>query len=160
MPHRISREEAIARLPAHDGCPLCALVTAPDPDTLVDEGDVVMRLSRFPVQWGHVMVVPRIHVERFGALELSVWLRVNELAHRAARAVEAALGPSRCYVASLGAACADLPMTFPHVHINVIPVFDSNARPREILTWQHGVLDASDEEWDALRANLRQELSI
>ena len=154
MPHRISREDAIARLPAPDGCALCALVREPDADTLFDDGEIVVRLSRFPVQWGHVMIVPRVHVERFGALELATWLRTNELAHRAASALEAALTPSRCYVASLGAARADLPMTFPHVHINVIPVFDPDARPREILTWQHGVLEASEEEWEALRATL------
>jgi diadenosine tetraphosphate (Ap4A) HIT family hydrolase len=154
MPHRISREEAVARLPSSDGCALCALVATEDADTLGGDGEIVVRLSRYPVQWGHVMVVPRTHVERFGDLELATWLRTNELAHRAARAIEAALAPSRCYIASLGAARADLPMTFPHVHINVIPVFDSNARPREILTWQHGVLDGSEEEWAELRASL------
>lgn len=47
-------------------------------------------------------------------------------------------------------------MTFPHLHLNVIPVSEAGARPREVLTWQHGVYDGSADEWAALARALRQ----
>jgi diadenosine tetraphosphate (Ap4A) HIT family hydrolase len=151
VPHRISREEAVARLGVADGCPLCRLLVGSEGDVLHDDGEVVVRLSRYPTRWGQLMVVPRLHVERVADLELSIWLRVNELAHHATRALERALAPSRCYVASLGARRSDLPMTFPHVHLNVVPVSDDDTRPREVFTWQLGVLDGSEREWSELR---------
>jgi hypothetical protein len=39
--------------------------------------------------------------------------------------------------------------------MNVIPVEEPDARPRDVLTWQHGVYDAASEEWAALLEQLR-----
>lgn len=156
MPRWIAREEAIRRLGPIDGCTLCRLNAIASDDVLHDDGEVVVRLSRYPVRWGHLMIVPRPHVTRFLDVELALWLRTSELAHRAARAIERALAPSRCYVASLGAARTDLPMTFAHVHVNVIPVPDEESRPRDVLTWQHGVLDGTEDEWRDLRRMIRR----
>lgn len=154
MPHRIPRDEALARLASEPAspCRLCDLITrAP----ILARGEhAIVVLSRYPVRWGHLLVIPRAHVERFTELSEEAWVEASLLAHRAARAVERALAPPRCYVASLGTSERGLPMTFAHLHLNVIPVDEAGARPRDVLTWQHGVLEGTPSEWAALERAL------
>lgn len=154
--HRITREEAIARLEREraDGCRLCALVESGLVLARRDHASVI--LSRYPVRWGQLLVIPHGHVERFAELAAHVWEDVSVLSHRAAIVIERVLSPSRCYVASLGTSERDVPMSFPHLHVNVIPVAEPTERPREVLTWQHGVFDAEPEAWTALLDRLRE----
>jgi diadenosine tetraphosphate (Ap4A) HIT family hydrolase len=154
--HRVSREEAIARLEREPkvACRLCALA-ARNENLVAKSAHASVILSRYPVRWGHLLVVPHAHVERFTELAPIAWSDASLLAHRAAVALERALTPSRCYVASLGTSEQGLPMTFAHIHMNVIPVDEPGARPRDVLTWQHGVYDASEDEWSALLEQLR-----
>lgn len=156
MPHRITRDEALARLEgeAPSECRLCDLIARPAVLARGEHACVV--LSRYPVRWGHLLVIPRLHAERFTELPEPAWLEASALAHRAARALERALAPSRCYVASLGTSERGLPMTFPHVHLNVIPVDEPGARPRDVLTWQNGVMAGAPREW----ADLERALSL
>lgn len=157
MPHRISRERVLERLTAEapSACWMCVLARPEDRALCLAHTDrATVRLSRYPTRWGHVLVIPRAHVERFEALDEDTWLEATKLAHRAARALERVLRPSRCYVASLGTSEPELPMTFPHLHVHVIPVDEPGARPSEVLTWQHGLYDGTDDEWRELHAAL------
>lgn len=101
------------------------------------------------------MVVLHEHVERFADLEAEHWREASALAHRAASSLEARLSPKRCYVASLGTDLTDLPMTCPHLHLHVIPVFESGARPAQVLSWADGVGDADEAWWQAELAQCR-----
>lgn len=156
MPRRIPRTEALARLGEPDGCVPCAWARAADP--IATSEHAVAVLSRFPVRWGHGLVVLRVHATSFREIEPAVWADAAGLAARFAAAVERALSPARCYVASLGTSEPDLAMTFPHLHMNVIPVEERGARPREVLTWQHGIYEGTPEEWAALRASIQAAL--
>lgn len=151
---RVDRAAALERIaaePASD-CVPCDLSRAPDP--LASSEHAVAVLNRYPVRWGHVMVILRAHHERLGDVPPDVWADASRLAHAAAVAVERALDPARCYVASLGTSEDSLPMTFPHVHLHVIGVDEPAARPSDVLTWRHGVYEGTPAEWAALRARL------
>ncbi|MCB9592618.1 MAG: HIT domain-containing protein [Sandaracinaceae bacterium] len=154
MVRRVDRDTALARIDADasEGCVPCALARARDP--LMASTHAVATLSRFPVRWGHVLVVFREHWVTLEEVSPAAWADATALAHAAGRAVERALTPARCYVASLGTSEPDLPMTFPHLHFHVIPVGEPGARPAEVLTWRDGVYEGTAEEWDALRAAL------
>ena len=80
------------------------------------------------------------------------------LAHRVGVALETTLKPARCYVAALGTAEDGVPMTFRHLHFNVIPVPEIDARPRQVLTWAHGIYDGDPSEWDEICTSLRRAL--
>ncbi|MCP4744513.1 MAG: HIT domain-containing protein, partial [Actinomycetales bacterium] len=105
--------------------------------------------------WGHLLVIPSHHVTSFGAVDADVWSEACELARIAARTVETVLRPARCYVASLGTAAADIPMSSPHLHLHVLPVKDPTVSPARMLSWDDGVLTATPDEWAELR-NLLQ----
>ena len=151
---RIDRAAALARIAAGppSDCVPCDLARCPDP--LARSAHAVAVLTRYPVRWGHVMVILRAHAERLGDVAPEVWADASRLAHAAAVAVERALDPARCYVASLGTSDDSLPMTFPHLHLHVIPVADPAARPSDVLTWRNGIVDGAPDEWAALRARL------
>ena len=150
MPVRIDRDEALARIAevAPGGCVPCALVESSD--LLAESTHAVAVLSRFPVRWGHVLVVLRDHVTSMAETSPEVFADAAALAHAAAVAVERALSPRRCYVASLGTDDPPLPMTFPHLHFHVIPIPEAGARPAQVLTWQTGVYAAEPHEWAEL----------
>ena len=156
MPTTIDRAEAVARLPARDGCWLCRLLANVEP--VVSDGDVVLFIPEYGVRWGHLLVAPRAHYETFSELPEPSWMRLCRLARRAAGALERELSPRRWYVASLGSAEDDLPMTCPHLHVHVVPTYRPEDRPRTVLTWSGGVVVSSATERAELRARLRKHL--
>ncbi|MEZ4372919.1 MAG: HIT domain-containing protein [Polyangiaceae bacterium] len=157
MPERISREAAVAGIELPPGkCLACELMRGEGaPVSLWEEEDFVCLLPRLGVAFGQVLIVPRRHVVRFVELPSDTWLRMSALAQRVACAVERCLEPARCYVASLGTPRDDVPMSCPHLHIHVIPVMDSDARPAQVLTWSNGVIRAEEAELLGLRDRLR-----
>lgn len=125
---------------------------------LYDSRHAFITPNRFPLRWGHLLVVSRRHVERFTELTDEEHAECAALSLRAARAVERGFVPPRVFVASLGSARDNLPMTCPHLHWHVVPVAHGE-RPRDVLTWRHGVLQASEDEWRALETRVRAELT-
>lgn len=160
MPRKVDKAEALARLEAErassaEPCLMCAVRSgqiAGGPE-LFWQGGARAFLTRYPIRWGHVLVVPDVHVERFCDLSTALWSQCNTLALRAARMLERSFEPARVYVASLGAAEPLLP-TCPHLHLHVVPVAHSSERPSQVLTWENGVFEASDAEWNALQTLL------
>jgi diadenosine tetraphosphate (Ap4A) HIT family hydrolase len=152
----VSKDEALAQLADHkrqllrggSGCVMCALAQgqADLPFVARNEHAVVL-LDRFACRAGHLMIIPIRHVERLSELSLPVFLAVQTLAYEAARAIDASLKPARVFTATLGAA-VELPMTYSHHHVHVIPVYetDERARPARVLSWSEGVTVYEDAE--------------
>ncbi len=152
MPRTISRDEALVEIArdAPPGCFLCALAAEP----LVAAAHSALVLPRYGVRWGALLVVTRAHVTSFAELDREVWLELADLAWRSARALERVLAPLRCYVAALGSARDDLPMSSPHLHLQIIPIFDKDDKPASVLSWTHGVVVGSPDERRTLAAAL------
>lgn len=159
----IDRREAVARIERDLGdasCLVCALLCGRmGPPIVLTEGrHTVSILPRYGLCAGHVVVLLREHVTRLTDVADEVWHEATATGLAIGRAVETALSPARCYVASLGSARRDVPMTSPHLHLQVVPVMDDDARPATVLTWEHGVYVLSDEEGARLRDRLAAHL--
>lgn len=159
MPRRIARAEAVERALAERGgaaCLICALRDGvAGPRMVIAEGEhTLVLLSRYPLRWGHALVAIRRHVERFVDVGDAAWAEAGRAALRTARALERTLAPVRVYVASLGATAADLPMSSPHLHLHVVPLYDPGDRPSAVFTLSEGTYDGSDAEWAELRGRL------
>jgi diadenosine tetraphosphate (Ap4A) HIT family hydrolase len=164
---RVDRAEAMdllareaAALPAHHrGCAMCGMATGHPPDlqVLAERPGALAVLDRLATRRGHVLVILRRHAESIAEMPWPEYAEVQRLAWEAARALERTLRPRRIFVAALGAA-SQLPMSFPHQHVHVLPLFDGGEsdRPSEVLTWRHGVWlytpDEARELADSLRA--------
>jgi diadenosine tetraphosphate (Ap4A) HIT family hydrolase len=138
----IIRRDAEALSPELARCVMCAIARgARIPlHVLATNERAVAVLERFHVRRGHVLVVLKRHVEVIADLPWEEYAAVQRLAWEASIAIERALSPKRVFVAAFGAATA-LPMTFPHHHVHVVPLFDGGEgdRPREVFSWSQGV---------------------
>lgn len=163
---RVTKDEALARLSAEvealphhlAGCSMCGLVEGYPQGTerIGENGAAIAVLDRYATRPGHLLVVLRRHIESLTALGWEEYADVQKLAWELARAVERALSPKRIYMASLGAA-SNVPMSFPHVHLHVIPLYDGGTgdRPAEVLTWQNGVMMYEEGEAAQISAQIR-----
>jgi diadenosine tetraphosphate (Ap4A) HIT family hydrolase len=130
-----------------ESCVMCALARAGGDACIAQNRHAVVMLDRFACRSGHVMVIPRTHVERISELDWDVFIDVQRLVFEAAHAVEICFKPARVFTATLGAA-AELPQTYSHYHVHVIPVVetDERARPARVLSWSEGVVIYDDDE--------------
>lgn len=159
MPQLIARAEALQRIRDEVGTPACLMCALADdragPRWVVSEDDEqLVILPRYVRRWGQVMVIPKAHVVSFTDVDDALWTRASQLAHRAARAIEAALSPLRCYLASTGSAAGEITQSSTHLHIHVIPLYEPDDKPSDIFSWSDGVYVADDEEWRGLHALL------
>lgn len=166
MPRTVEKPEALSLLAENrrellgdqDGCVMCALVArASSAAELIHETEHgVVLLDRFGTREGHLLVVSRVHVEDTLNLGFGVYQELQRLAYEGAGVLTRVLCPARVFIAVLGASAA-LPMSFPHFHIHVLPVYetDERARPAYVFSWSAGVLVYEDAEAQALVQRLR-----
>lgn len=165
MPTLISRAEALARIEAEGGTPACLMCAIRDErvgplHTLHDRDGVLAFLPRYVRRWGHVTVMPRVHVTTYEEIDASLWAETSRIAFELARAVERALKPRRVYLASTGSSAGkDLLQTSAHLHAHVIPIYDADDRPSDVFSWQDGVYVAEGAEWEELRGRLLENFS-
>jgi len=163
----ISKEAALARLHEHKqqllagcgGCVMCALASGGAGSMLIAESDhAVVLLDRFACKFGHLMVVSKRHVERATELDFPIYVDLQRLVFDATRVIEAYFKPARVFTASLGAA-VELPQTYAHYHVHVIPVYDTDerARPARVLSWSEGVVVYDDLEAERICHELREQ---
>lgn len=166
MPRTVMKPEALELLAENRrqlleddaGCVMCALVKRATgcAELLAESERGVALLDRFGSRPGHAIVIAREHVEETTKLGWPTYAELQRLAYDAATAIERALAPARTFLAVLGAS-AQLPMSFPHFHIHVLPVYETGdgARPAHVFSWSAGVLVYEDDEARELAAKLR-----
>lgn len=162
----VDKADGLARLERHrhellggrEGCVMCALVAAaPTAGELVAENaHGVLLLDRFGNREGHLIVVARTHCEDTHELGWEAYRDMQHLAYLGSVVVTRVLAPVRVFIAALGSQ-VPLPMTFPHFHLHVLPVYDTDerARPAHVFSWTSGIVIYDDAEAHALTAKLR-----
>jgi diadenosine tetraphosphate (Ap4A) HIT family hydrolase len=166
MPRTVGKPEALELLAENrrvllagaDGCVMCALVKRATYSTelLAENEHGVALLDRFGSRPGHTIVIARAHVEETTKLAWPAYAALQRLAYEATQALDRAFSPARTFVAVLGAS-EELPMSFPHFHIHVLPVYErgEGARPAHVFSWSVGVLVYEDDEARDFSARLR-----
>jgi histidine triad (HIT) family protein len=99
-------------------CPFCAIVAGTSPARIVLDDDVAVAfLDVRPLIKGHVLVVPRDHVETLLDLPAERLGPYFERVQRVAGAVEAGLGAAGSFVAMNNR----VSQSVPHLHVHVVP---------------------------------------
>src|SRR3954451_10186414 len=106
---------------ARSACFICRIVEGrplvPNVRIVYEDDAVIAFLNQFPSQEGYTIVCPKRHVERYETdLSPDEWLYLLGAVQGVARAVSAATGAIRMYLASLGS-----PERNPHLHLHVCP---------------------------------------
>lgn len=156
MPTLIRKEAALrsasfGREP--NDCLICN-INARNKYVITEDEHCIVLLSEFPRFWGHVLVCLKKHKEQHSELTAAENAALFGHAHELAKTIEKTLKPSRCYIASLGAE-QNLVNTCPHIHINVIPVYDKELKPSAVFTWENGVYTGTETEWNQLQNTLK-----
>jgi histidine triad (HIT) family protein len=100
------------------GCTFCAIAAGDEPAaTVLDESDLVAFLDVRPVFKGHVLLVPRLHVETLADLPAPLRDPFLEAAQRISLAVTTALGAQGSFVAVNNT----VSQSVPHLHLHVVP---------------------------------------
>lgn len=101
-----------------DTCPFCQIIRGHAPAHVVYEDDATCAfLDRRPINSGHVLVIPRLHVADFYALEDDVYGRLMRTVKRIAAAVNALTRPRKVGLVVAG-------FDVPHTHVHVVPMHD------------------------------------
>jgi histidine triad (HIT) family protein len=99
-------------------CPFCAIVARRTPaHWVLDEPGAIAFLDARPVFLGHVLLVPRAHVETLVDLPAGDVGPFFQCAQRLARAVEDGLAADGTFVAMNN----KVSQSVPHLHVHVIP---------------------------------------
>ena len=156
MPTLISRSEALERIECEGGKPACLMCAVKDREVgpvhaVYEDDEMLVMLPRYVRRWGHIMVMPREHVVSYMDVDPKLWTRASILAHKAARIIEKVQRPIRCYLASTGSSAGEITQSSMHLHIHIIPLYESDDRPSDIFSWQKGIYVGSEREWHELR---------
>jgi len=99
-------------------CAFCAIVAGTEPaDVVLSDQVAVAFLDRRPVFPGHVLIVPREHIETFLDLPGDQVGPLLLRAQRVAAAMESALGAEGSFVAMNNR----VSQSVAHVHVHVVP---------------------------------------
>jgi histidine triad (HIT) family protein len=101
-----------------DPCVFCAIVAGDAPAEVVfDDTAVLAFLDRRPVFPGHVLIVPRDHVETLTGLPVDQIAPLFQRVQVIAAAVESALAADGSFVAMNNR----VSQSVPHLHVHVVP---------------------------------------
>lgn len=99
-------------------CVFCDIVAGEVPAEIVFEDDGFIGFLDFrPLIPGHVLVIPREHLETFADLSPEVIARLFAIVQEMSAAVEAAMGAKGTFVALNN----KVSQSVPHVHVHVVP---------------------------------------
>jgi histidine triad (HIT) family protein len=101
-----------------DGCLFCAIVTGERPASIVLSDEVAIGfLDARPVFKGHVLAVPRTHVETLSDLPVEAVGPFFERVRAVAGAVEEGLDATGTFVAMNNR----VSQSVPHLHVHIVP---------------------------------------
>ena len=99
-------------------CVFCSIVAGDLPaDVVLDEGEFLGFLDRRPVFKGHVLLVPRVHVDTLLDLPADLHAGLLGAAQRLAAAAVEGLGAQGSFVAVNNV----VSQSVPHLHVHVVP---------------------------------------
>jgi len=158
MPFLINRQQAINEINTKlnkDECLVCWLLKSNAKYILNKGKSTTVILSEYPRTWGQTLILLNSHKTNVSEVSKEEWDELTENVRLYTIKIEKKLKPLRCYISSLGAT-QNLPNTCPHLHFNIIPIYDVANKPSEIFTWKDGVYAAEKAEWDELYNLLKE----
>lgn len=136
-------------------CVFCAIVAGDEPAEIVyDDGDVVAFLDRTPLFAGHILVVPRAHIETLPDLPVERLADFYGVVQRVAAIMPATLGASGTFVANNNV----VSQSVPHLHVHVVPRTKGDGLRGFFWPRRKYRVDEAGEVAERLRAALRKQL--
>lgn len=99
------------------GCVFCKIVAGQVPaEKVYEDQDVLAFLDIHPVNPGHLLVIPKAHIEHFQDLDKASYADLMQVVRKLARQVKAKVGSPRVGLIVEGFDVA-------HMHVHVVPIY-------------------------------------
>jgi ATP adenylyltransferase len=147
--------EVGAAIAAEDACVFCRILADPSPDAergVVAETDLTATiLNAYPYASGHILVMPRRHVQDLGELTADEAADLWRFALAGAAAIERAYAPDGMNLgANLGrAAGAGIPR---HLHLHIVPRWTGDTNFMTTVASLRVLPEPLPQSWEQLRA--------
>ena len=81
-------------------------------------------LDKYPVNFGHTLIIPKVHVEKIEYLDSATVESLFALVHRLVKPVQLSVGAPACTISINNGPEAG--QVIPHVHVHIVPRFKSD----------------------------------
>lgn len=123
------------------------IITGEIPSYKIKENDkFIAFLDVFPLRAGHVLVVPKIEVDKLFDLPDDYLAEILQFAQPIARAIEKSFDCKRCGISVVG-------IEVPHAHVHLIPINNAND-----LNFTQAKMSFSEEEMKGFREKIMANL--
>lgn len=137
-----------------EGCPFCKIGKHELPAMVVEEdNDVLAIMDLYPATTGHILVLPKLHIEDIYSLPPDLGARIMVMALAVARAIKETLSPIGLNLLQFNGVEAG--QTIPHFHLHIVPRYRHDS---VFLRFGHGNIPAQIEELDRLASLIRSAL--
>jgi len=101
-------------------CPFCRMGWHQlDYVPVIEDGEVMVIMDLYPATPGHVLVLPKNHIETLYELPADLGARIMNTAIAVARAIKEKLSPDGINLIQANEAAAG--QTIPHIHFHLVP---------------------------------------
>ncbi len=136
------------------GCTFCRIVRGESPAAVVASSDeIIAIMDLFPASRGHVLVLPKAHIEDIYALPEALAARLMACATAIAKALRDQLAPAGLNLIQANGEAAG--QTIHHFHLHLVPRYPGD---RVEVRFGHGDRPAEMEALVSLAAQLRAAL--
>jgi histidine triad (HIT) family protein len=137
-----------------DDCTLCAIAQHRIRAAVVHEdADVIAIMDLFPASKGHVLVLPKEHIEDLYSLPDDMGGRILETAIHISKAIRATLKPKGLNLIQANGAAAG--QTIQHFHLHIVPRYENDG---VTLNFGHGAIAAGIEDLKVVALSISQSL--
>lgn len=99
-----------------DDCIFCKIIKKEIPAHIVyEDGEVIAFLDISPINPGHILVLPKVHVPDFYDLEEGVYGHVMAVVQKLGKVVHEKIKPLKVGTCIIG-------LDVPHTHVHIIPI--------------------------------------
>lgn len=131
-----------------EDCIFCKIIKGEIPSTTIyEDEDFKVILDRFPAAPGHVLILPKTHVENIYALDDEIGAKLFPLAKKIANHLQGTLDLDGLNILQNNGETAG--QTVFHLHVHLIP-----RKKGDTVNVKWKALHPSDEEMEAMRAKL------
>jgi histidine triad (HIT) family protein len=140
---------------AEDDCPFCRIGRHElDYVAVLEDGDILAVMDLYPATPGHVLVLPKKHIETIYDMPEDLGARIMTTAMLVAMGIKEKLSPDGLNLIQSNQAAAG--QTIPHFHLHIVPRYASDP---VILQFGHGSRPERVGELDRIASLIRSELS-
>jgi len=137
-------------------CPFCKMVRNElDHVVVLEDNDILVIMDLYPATPGHMLVLPKQHIETIYAMPADLGARIMTTAISIAKVIKQKLSPDGTNLIQSNEVSAG--QTVSHFHLHIIPRYKDD---RVLLRFGHGKISEKIAELERIASLVKSELRL